>query len=69
MDSITMYNMNFKDEIDAAYDELGLIPINGQDVAVDRILTEFFINNKKKRGASCDSKKDLSTWVFLGWQN
>lgn len=39
MDSITMYNMNFKDEIGAAYDELGLIPINGQDVAVDRILT------------------------------
>ena len=42
-----MHNMNFKDEIDAAYDELGLIPINGQDLAVDRVLTEFFINGKK----------------------
>lgn len=34
-----MYNMNFKEEIDTAYKEMNLIPINGQDVAVDRILT------------------------------
>ena len=51
-----MYDdMNFKDEIKAAYDELGLIPINGQDVAVDRVLTEFFINNKRNCILSADT--------------
>ena len=50
-----MYNMNFKDEIDAAYADLGLIPINGQDIAVDRILTEYFINNKKSVILSADT--------------
>ena len=39
--------MNFKKEIDQAYSELGLIPINGQDQAVDRILTEFLVNDKR----------------------
>lgn len=50
-----MYNMNFKDLIDEAYGEMGLIPINGQDIAVDRILTEFFINNKKTVILSADT--------------
>ena len=39
--------MNFKSYIDRAYKELNLIPINGQDIAIDKVLTEFFINNKR----------------------
>lgn len=50
-----MYNMNFKEEIDAAYKEMNLIPINGQDWAVDRVLTEFFINGKKNCILSADT--------------
>lgn len=42
-----MNSLNFKNQIEAAYKELNLIPINGQEFAIDRILTEFFINKKK----------------------
>ena len=37
-----MNSLNFKNQIEAAYKELNLIPINGQEFAIDRILTEFF---------------------------
>lgn len=47
--------MRFKTEIDRAYRELGFIPINGQDVAIDRILTAFFINKKKNVILSADT--------------
>ncbi len=47
--------MNFKEDIDRAYKDLNLIPINGQEYAVDKILTEFFINNKKSVILSADT--------------
>lgn len=47
--------MNFKSEIDQAYNDLKMIPINGQDIIVDRILTEFFISNKKNVIISADT--------------
>lgn len=50
-----LYTMNFKEYIDRAYSDLGLIPINGQDLAVDKVLTEFFINGKKNVILSADT--------------
>lgn len=47
--------MNFKSYIDRAYKELNLIPINGQEFAVDKVLTEFFINNKRNVILSADT--------------
>lgn len=47
--------MNFKSEIDKAYSEMGLIPINGQEKIVDNILTEFFINHKRHVIANLDT--------------
>lgn len=37
--------MNYKSIIDECYKELNLIPINGQEIAIDNILTAFFIGN------------------------
>lgn len=39
--------MNFKSIIDETFKELNLIPINGQDSIIDRILTDFIINKKR----------------------
>lgn len=47
--------MNFQKDIAEAYSKLNLIPLNGQDKAVDRILTEFFINKKQNVILSADT--------------
>lgn len=47
--------MNFKEDIDKAYADLKLIPINGQEKIIDQILTEFFINGKKSVIGSFDT--------------
>ena len=47
--------MNFKDDIERAYKEMKLVPINGQEYAVDRILTEYFINHKRNVCISADT--------------
>lgn len=38
--------MNYKSVIDECYSQLKLVPINGQEYAIDKILTAFFIGNK-----------------------
>lgn len=43
------------DLINRAYKEINMIPINGQDKIVERILTEFFINGKRNVVASLDT--------------
>lgn len=44
-----------KEYISKAYKDIGMIPINGQDSIVEKILTDFFINKKRNVILSADT--------------
>lgn len=48
-------NPTIKSYIAKAYKEIGMIPINGQDSIVERIITDFFINKKRNVILSADT--------------
>lgn len=64
--------MNFEREITEAYKEIGMIPINGQEKAVDRILTAFIIDKKRNCILSADTgtgKSIIATVVSIVFKN
>lgn len=61
-------NLNFKKEIDKAYAKIGMIPINGQEYSIDRVLTAFLINRKRNVILMADTgtgKSIIATIVSL----